>query len=304
MRCAHPHYALDLGINKETGKHILKFVGFRVDLSSYKQLTERYGKDSVLALPCGKCLPCRLNHAKEWAVRCVLESLDYENNYFLTLTYDDDHLPEDGRLHRSDVQKFLKRFRHHFGNVRYFGCGEYGSKNKRPHYHLILFGADIPDLKAIGSNLFESKKLAEIWPFGFHYIGDVSYASCNYVAKYTTKKIFGDDSSDEFLMCSTNPGIGYSWIRQHLQKVLDYDAVYGSFGNRKVAKMPRYFEKIAEVLDNSKFMKLKESRLDKSNAMTINEMLIHGIENVEQLLEYKENILIGDYCSQKQGKRL
>ena len=120
MRCAHPHYALDLGISKETGKHILKFVGFRVDLSSYKQLTERYGKDSILALPCGKCLPCRLNHAKEWAVRCVLESLDYESNYFLTLTYDDDHLPEDGRLHRSDVQKFLKRFRHHFGNVRSF----------------------------------------------------------------------------------------------------------------------------------------------------------------------------------------
>ena len=303
MRCAHPHYALDLGINSETGKHILKFVGFRPDLSSLAQLSERYGKDSILALPCGKCLPCRLNHAKEWAVRCVLESLDYENNYFLTLTYDDDHLPADGLLYRSDVQKFLKRFRRHFGPVRYFGCGEYGSKNARPHFHLILFGPNIDDLRQVGAGLYESKKLKEIWPYGFHYIGFVSYASCNYVAKYSTKKLFGG-RSDEFLMASTNPGIGYRWCKEHLPDVLKYDGVFGPFGDQRVAKMPRYFEKMAEVLDNSEYVKVKERRLDKSAAMVINEKLIHGIAHVEELLKYKENVLINDFGKNHQGKRL
>lgn len=303
MRCAHPHYALDLGTNPETGKKILKFVGFRPDLSSFQQLAARYGKESIIALPCGRCLPCRLNHAKEWAVRCVLESLEYENNFFLTLTYDDDHLPSDGLLYRSDVQKFLKRFRHHFGQVRYFGCGEYGTKNARPHFHLILFGANIDDLREVGAGLYESKKLKEIWPFGFHYIGWVSYASCNYVAKYSTKKLFGG-RSDEFLMASTNPGIGYKWCKEHLDNVLKYDQVFGPFGDSRTAKLPRYFEKMAEALDQANYVKIKEKRLDSSAAMTINELLEHSIENVEELLKYKEDILKGDFAHNRAGRRI
>lgn len=302
MRCAHPNYVIDLGFNPENGKKKLKFVGFRPDLSSFQQLTARYGKESIIPLPCGKCLPCRLNHAKEWAVRCVLESLQYENNYFLTLTYDDSHLPDDGLLRRSDVQKFLKRFRSHFGQVRYFGCGEYGSKNARPHYHLILFGANIDDLRNIGSGLYESKTLKELWPFGFHYIGFVSYASCNYVAKYSTKKLF-NGRSDEFLMCSTRPGIGYQWCKDNLGDIFEYGQVFGPFGSQKSATLPRYFEKMAEALDKSKFIKLKEQRLDSSAALNINELLKHSIENVEELLSYKEDILKSDFAHNRGGYR-
>lgn len=302
MRCSHPHYTLDLGV-KENGKRNLKFVGFNPDLSSLKQLSYRYGEHNIVPLPCGQCLQCRLNKAKEWAVRCVLESLAYENNYFLTLTYDDEHLPSTGALEREDVQKFLKRFRARFGKVRYFGCGEYGTKNKRPHYHLILFGANITDLKHVGNGLYESKIVSEIWPYGFHYLGFVSYASCNYVAQYSTKKVF-NNVSDEFLMCSTEPGIGYAWCKEHLAKVLEYDAVFGPFGSSKLAKLPRYFEKMAEALDGAAYVDVKSRRLDKSNAMNIHNMLVHECDEFEKLLEYEEQITLNEFIAKKRGKRL
>lgn len=303
MRCSHPHYTLDLGV-KENGKRALKFVGFRPDLSSLKQLSERYGKQNIIPLPCGQCLNCRLNHAKEWAVRCVLESLYHENNYFLTLTYDDAHLPADGLLQRRDITLFLKRLRNKCGSFRYFGCGEYGTKNKRPHYHLILFGIELTDLKAVGSGLYESKTISEAWPYGFNYIGFVTYSSCNYVAMYSTKKVFNDVALGEFIMCSTRPGIGYQWCKDHLNKVLEYDSVFGDFGSSKVARMPRYYEKIAEFLDNSAYQQVKAKRLDKTSALEINKMIVHEVDRVEKLLEYDEQITLNDFIAKKRGKRL
>lgn len=301
MRCARPHYTLDLGL-KENGKRNLKFIGFNPDLSSLKQLSARYGKDTVIPLPCGNCLPCRINKSKEWAVRCVLESLGYDDNLFITLTYDDAHIPSDSLLHRDDVQKFIKRLRNKYP-VRYFGCGEYGTKNKRPHYHLILFGLKLPDLKPIGNGLYESKIITDLWPYGFNYIGFVSYSSCNYVAGYATKKVF-NNVSDEFLMASTDPGIGYYWIKEYLPKVLEYDSVFGPFGSSKLAKLPRYFEKIAEKLDGEKYVEVKAKRLDKSSAINIHKMIIHECDEIEKLLAYEEKITLDDFINKKKGMRL
>lgn len=301
MRCSRPHYTIDLGL-KENGKRNLKFIGFNPDLSSLKQLSARYGKASIIPLPCGKCLSCKINKSKEWAVRCVLESLYHDNNLFITLTYDDEHLPSDGLLYRKDVTDFIKRLRN-YTSLRYFGCGEYGTKNKRPHYHLILFGCDLSDLRPIGNGLYESKLISKLWPHGYNYIGFVTYQSCNYVAQYSTKKVFGD-VSDEFLMASTDPGIGHQWCVDHLQSVLEYDAVFGDFGNSKAAKMPRYFEKLAEVLDSTKYVEVKAKRLDKSTAMNINKMLVHEIDEFEKLLEYEEKITLDDFIAKKRGKRL
>ena len=98
-KCTRPIYSLDLGI-KENGKRNLKILPRRFDLSSVKQLKARYGDSSIVPLPCGQCLNCKLNKAKEWAVRCVLEASLYDENFFVTLTYDDEHYPEDASLHR------------------------------------------------------------------------------------------------------------------------------------------------------------------------------------------------------------
>lgn len=289
MRCTRPQYALEFG--EFDGKHKIKFLGSRADLSSKMQLEARYGKESILALPCGKCISCRMNKAKEWAVRCTLESLDHENNYFITLTYDDDHLPGDYKLHREHLRQFFKYLYNRGYQFRYFGCGEYGGKTKRPHYHLIMFGLDLPDLKSVGAGLSESKLLKEAWPYGFNMIGDVSYESCNYVAQYTIKKVFGD-KSDEFLCMSNRPGIGYNWCKEHLEKILKYDAVYGKFGSSKAARLPRYFEKVADFLDHEALLEVKKKRLTASDAITLNEMLVHEFDRVEKLYEYQEQVQI------------
>lgn len=300
--CTRPIYAVDLGI-KENGKRNIKILPRRADCYSWKLLTEKYGDKSIIPLPCGQCLNCRLSKAKEWAVRCVLESLYHDDNWFVTLTYDDEHLPKDQKLCKKHYQDFFKRLRKVVGSFRYFGCGEYGSLNKRPHYHFILFGCKLDDLKSIGSNLFESDLLNKLWPYGFNTIGEVNYSSCNYVARYTTKKVFGD-KSDEFLAMSTKPGLGYQWFLDHKDSVIQYDSVFGKFGNSKAVSVPRYFDKIGELLDGDRYSDLKAARLDSSKLFTFNTLIGHGLEKMEDLYDYRDRCSINDFVSQKKGSRL
>ncbi|ACZ33198.1 conserved hypothetical protein [Chlamydia pneumoniae LPCoLN] len=104
---------------------------------------EEYRNRWVL-MPCLKCRFCRTQHAKVWSYRCVHEASLYEKNCFLTLTYDDKHLPQYGSLVKLHLQLFLKRLRDRISphKIRYFGCGEYGTKLQRPHYHLLIFNYD------------------------------------------------------------------------------------------------------------------------------------------------------------------
>lgn len=215
MGCIHPLLAVDLGINSDTGKHVIKILPKRVD-SSFSSLKSKYG-DNLLELPCGKCIDCKASKAQEWSVRCYLESLSYEDNCFVTLTYDDDHLPDS--LQKKDFQKFVKSLRNAGIKFRYFGCGEYGSNTKRPHYHLILFGYCPKKLDFIcttekGYDIFSSKFLSSLWDKGFVSVGFVEPASICYVARYNTKKL--NSSSNEFILMSKRPGLGFEWIYSHL----------------------------------------------------------------------------------------
>lgn len=299
-RCSHPHYTIDLGI-KENGKRNLKFVGFRPDLSSLKQLSERYGKESIVPLPCGKCVNCYINHAKEWAVRCCLEALEHDENYFITLTYDQDHLPKDGLVSKREMQLFFKRLRQEFGECRYLCVGEYGKSTHRPHYHILAFGLHIPDQKVVLGHP-KSSRFTKVWPYGEYSLDEITYASANYVAQYTTSKLF-KDKSNEFLLASNRPGLGYSWCEKHIKKLLEYDRVYGYFGNVKEARLPRYFDKIAELIDKGGFDEMKKRRLNSNEAFDLNAMLVHGFDRVEKLLAYNEQITLNDFIRRKRGLR-
>ena len=104
------------------------------------------GVDVKRQVPCGRCIGCRLERSRQWAMRCVHEASLYKNNCFITLTFNDYYLPKDGSLHVEHFQKFMKRLRKRFGSgVRYFQCGEYGELLRRPHYHACLFNFDFPD---------------------------------------------------------------------------------------------------------------------------------------------------------------
>ena len=139
-------------------------------------------------LPCGKCQGCRLEHSRQWAVRCMHEASLHQDNCALTLTYSDEHVPSDGNLNYQDYVLFMKRFRKRTRcRVRFFMCGEYGDLNKRPHFHALFFGFDFKDkvlwqkTKA-GSLIYRSSLLEKLWPFGHSIVGELNFESAAYVA--------------------------------------------------------------------------------------------------------------------------
>ena len=193
-------------------------------------------------LPCNKCIGCRLRYAKEWAVRSMHEAHPEisNENCFITLTYNNDHLPLDGSLNKRTLQLFMKRLRKLAKKpLRFFACGEYGEKYKRPHYHLLIFGYDFPEKKVFKDNeipslrLYTSKYLTHlddngkiiggIWPYGYSTIGQATFESASYTARYVTKKINGEKAKEhyngklpEFALMSRGNGndtfgLGYKW---------------------------------------------------------------------------------------------
>lgn len=163
--------------------------------------------------PCGKCAGCIRTYRQVWITRAILESYchDPRTNYFLTLTYDDDHAPADGQLSKRDFQLFIKRLRKQCGSLRYFGVGEYGKKSYRPHYHAIIYG-------------FTGTKddLEKCWGQGFIFVGTVTPESCAYVAKYLSKrydkdwreKLESTGRAPEFSLMSRKPGLGFPFVQE------------------------------------------------------------------------------------------
>ncbi len=213
--------------------------------------------DMPVELPCGKCQGCRFEHTRMWAIRCVHEAQMHERNCFITLTYNDEHLPGDGSLCLEDWQKFAKRLRHKLGPFRFFHCGEYGEVNLRPHYHACIFGHDfIADRglwKDDGKNpLFRSPELDTLWGLGFATVGALSFKSAAYVARYVMKKaVVGvrvDGRRPEYVTMSRRPGIGSKWFEKFKADVYPADEVVHE-GKRY--RPPRFYDGLlgAEELD-------------------------------------------------------
>lgn len=227
---------------------------------------KRYDILHTLSLPCGQCVGCRLEYSRQWAVRCLLESSLHDANCFVTLTYDDENLPPDRGLRYRDFQLFMKRLRKRYGNkVRFYMCGEYGPLHGRPHYHACLFNHDFSDRvfwqkTPSGSLLYTSDALAELWPHGFSSVGDVTFESAAYVARYIMKKITGDMAKvayaytddetgeigwvePEFCHMSLKPGIGAEWLEKFACDVFPHDRIVV----RGVEmSLPKYFDKLIE----------------------------------------------------------
>nr|QJB18765.1 MAG: replication initiator protein [Microvirus sp.] len=227
--------------------------------------------DSGLSLPCGRCMGCRLEKSRQWAVRCVHESKCFDDNCFVTLTFAPEHLPPDGSLCRKHVQDFLKRLRRKFEDrkIRVFYCGEYGDKLGRPHYHLCLFNFDFKDrvrmYKVNNFWYYRSSILESLWTFGNSICCDFSFETAAYVARYCTKKINGSQADShyggrtpEFAGMSLKPGIGKTWFDKYAKSDLfPHDNVV-SRGAR--SKPPRYYDVLREREDPVGFAEAKEAR--------------------------------------------
>lgn len=227
-----------------------------------------------LDLPCGQCVGCRLERSRQWAVRCMHEASLYDENSFITLTYNDEFLPQGGTLVKSHFQYFMKRLRKSIAprRVRYYHCGEYGENLGRPHYHGLLFNYDFKDKKFFSgkeeNRIFTSDELSRLWPFGFSVIGQLTFASANYVARYVMKKITGNKSKDfygeklpEYSTMSRRPGIGSRWLSTYMSDVYPLDRVIVR-GN--VTRPPRYYDDSFGRLDPSGLALVKIEREKKA----------------------------------------
>lgn len=225
--------------------------------------------DLPMTIPCGQCIGCRLEKARQWAIRCVHESKLWENNSFVTLTYNDLNLPIDGSISKREVQLFMKRLRKEYGEgIRFYACGEYGEENKRPHYHLILFNIQFNDreLHSVrnGVKLYRSRKLEEIWTKGYSTIGDVTFESASYVARYVTKKITGDKAENhyngkipEFALMSRRPGLGKGFVEEYYKDIYVKDEIIMRNGLKM--KPPKYYDKIYDDITGN-LQKIKDKR--------------------------------------------
>lgn len=256
--------------------------GFRVEGDSKIVFNEpAVGCLGVLQLPCGQCVGCRLERSRQWAMRCMHESQMYDGSSFVTLTYDDEHLPDEGGLCYRDFQLFMKRVRKRLGPTRFFMCGEYGEQFSRPHFHAALFGLWFPDLLPYkhlpsGSKIFTSELLSELWGNGFCSVGDVTFESAAYIARYVLKKVGNDverlgtvDYSTgalsvkraEFSQASRRPGLGYPWLERFHTDVFPRDEVV--IRGVKM-KPPRYYDgKAEDFLSLGGLLELESERLAK-----------------------------------------
>lgn len=232
-----------------------------------------------LALPCGKCLGCKAARAKEWGERCRHEAACHELNLFATLTYDDDHLP--GELVPAHFAEFIRAVRQAVrrgdemllsdprASVRYFGCGEYGDLNDRPHYHVIVFNLGVAEKVRMGAELFTNRRLTELWARGQVMLGSVTGASASYVAGYTAKKLGCDRDGvvrqAPFIRCSRKPGIGLPWVRTYAED-LRGGSVHTVDGGEM--PIPRYYRKLlagSQVLDEGNVRRLEKPKRDWSS---------------------------------------
>ena len=198
----------------------------------------------------------------------------YDVSSFVTLTYDDAHLPT--TLIYSHFQKFMYRLRKRLGPTRFFMCGEYGDQNLRPHFHALLFGQGFPDRRPCGANLYRSPTLESLWTAGFSSVGDVTFQSAGYVARYSLKKVTGSRAGahysavdvrtgevvyrePEFGHMSLKPGIGFGWFQKYWRDVFAVrDGVVAPGG--RLVPPPKYYFKLLESIDPDRVEELELER--------------------------------------------
>ncbi len=235
--------------------------------------------DLPLEIPCGQCIGCRLEKSRQWAIRCTHEAQLHGENSFITLTYSDDHLPGDRSLQLGDFQKFMKRLRKSIKEkIRYYHCGEYGEQYGRPHYHACIFGHSFPDKKpwkTVNKEiLYRSEALEKLWPQGYSSIGNVTFQSAAYVARYILKKITGDQAQEhyeymnpetgeitqrmpEYTTMSRRPGIGTGWFNKFNTDVYPSDEV---IMNGKQMRPPKFYDGLYENQSPEKIKIIKRQR--------------------------------------------
>lgn len=279
-------------------------------------------------LPCGRCIGCRMEKARQWGLRCLHEKKMWRHNQYVTLTYNVENMPPGGSVCLRDVQLFMKRLRKAKSGkgqfwrdpvsgkwhdpVRFFLGAEYGEENRRPHYHALLFNCDFPDKKfwsynKRGEPLYTSLELTNIWGMGHCSLGEVTFDSAVYCAKYALKKInITENSSEEakaeferryvvydengevfersteFAVMSRRPGIGAGYYEKYGSEVLAHDSVVVS---GRAVRPPRFYDVRSEARDPERFAVVKAARKRAAVKETVK------ADNTPERLRVKERLM-------------
>lgn len=235
-----------------------------------RKLAGELGRWDDQMVRCGSCLGCRSDQAREWAIRLTHEAQTHEHAWFITLTYDEESIPQFGSLDPRDPTLFLKRLRRKYKGRRlsYYLCGEYGERTQRPHYHAVLCGAPLLDRDRLpnrnGSASWVSDTLATTWTHGLHEFTNVSYAAAAYVAGYVRKKVRArhdrtrytrvDPSTGEIVelqpeysRMSRRPAIGRRFIERYWRDVYPRDFV--TMDGREF-NPPGYYDRFMDLEDS------------------------------------------------------
>lgn len=299
---------------------------------------EKEGKDYRYQLiPCKHCWACQLRYAAEWATRIMCETKRHKDNYFITLTYDDANLPmfesccytdKDGykyeyendgtwmgTLEPKDVNRFINTLRKHYErqgitDIKYFYCGEYGTENGRPHYHMILMGAPLDPKQFYSLKLddkkfahWKSKELEKWWNKGFVDVAEVEWANCSYVARYCMKKINNENDPreyaeagklKEYVRMSRRPSIGRLYYEQNKDHIYECDEIIQRNVSGKITslKPPSAWDKLLKEQDPEKYEMIKTSRQAAAERSRLAKAeLMKGISDLEQLERAAQKVL-------------
>ena len=266
-------------------------------------------------IPCGKCWACRLNYSAEWATRIMLESKKNDHNYFITLTYDDEHVPKNKHgfqvLVPNDTSAFIKSLRKPFERkgikgIKYFLAGEYGPTTRRPHYHMILMHCPL-DINQfydthIDSQFKEHWKSPEIekhWGKGMVDICAAEWSTAAYVARYCTKKIF--DNTEEYKKRDMQPefvrmskGIGMDYFYENAESIYDTDEVVMKTirGNTGSYKPPKAFDRKFKEQNEERWKEVQRNRLKASNRSRKLKQAASDVTDAQRLDQEREKILM------------
>jgi hypothetical protein len=279
----------------------------------------------TLSLPCNQCIGCRLERSRQWAMRCMHEAQLHEENCFITLTYNKEHLPYAESLNHEHFKLFIKRLRKKLApkRIRFYMAGEYGTKGGRPHYHAAIFGWRPNDLyeprkTKAGSLIYQSKVLEDCWrirnkntgeyeSIGLSSVGELTFESAAYIARYICTKVTGKGEAYKYHNCYTDiqtgeivkrvpeynkmslksitgikgmpGGIAADWYLKYKTDVYPHD--YVVVRGMKM-KPPKYYDKILKKQDFELFEEITYQR-EKSAK-------INYLDNTPERLAVKEQV--------------
>lgn len=267
-------------------------------------------KTSTIEVPCGRCINCRIVKQSQLSFLCKKEMLEQykagRGNSFVTLTYDDNHIPVSSSGHvtlrKTDLQKFMKRVRrnleYHYGiknnAFRYLACGEYGDSFGRSHYHICFFGLSTEILQKI------TKK---VWKFGLCDIGVLTSGGVRYVCKYLTKNIPTNEVKklrekygveNPFVVHSF--GLGKDWINKNIQKIADDNFMFNL--NGKLCFYPKYILRYVSIKTGKDYRPIVEKYINKMDFIKFhsnNDCRFNSIYDMrldDNFVRYQNNIAV------------